>query len=451
MKKLLSIFIGIFIFLFCNTAAYAESINKVISNSGVNKSAISVSIKDANTGKTVFSLNPNQPMPPASTLKLLTLAASVDTLGADYEFKTQLYKNTNNELFLKLGADPFLKSSSLSELIKAAKSKKILSPKAIYIDDYIFDSNEWGEGWQWDDDLNKLMPKFSSYNIDGNLLGVLVSPTTKGAPANISTLKFYPTMFINLVTTDETTSVSLSRKNHISPDSITAEGTVSQAEIIPIPVNHPKRYFILRLEETIRNEKFDYYANFPQKKLPASNVYLIAEIKHPIKYAIIEILKESNNLVAETVFKLAGAKYVNNTGSLNNSLKMLEAYCKKESLNLENIKVVDGSGVSKNNLMTTGFMAEFLAKQAKKPKFEIIKTLLPTPGEGTLENRMLYFKDNLRAKTGTLSDVSAIAGYLTSRNGKTYAFDIMINDPKLKPSDKKQLEEYILRSVYTNY
>ena len=156
MKKLLSIFIGIFIFLFCNTAAYAESINKVISNSGVNKSAISVSIKDTNTGKTVFSLNPNQPMPPASTLKLLTLAASVDTLGADYEFKTQLYKNTNNELFLKLGEDPFLKSSSLSELIKAAKSKKILSPKAIYIDDYIFDSNEWGEGWQWDDDLNYL-------------------------------------------------------------------------------------------------------------------------------------------------------------------------------------------------------------------------------------------------------------------------------------------------------
>ena len=64
---------------------------------------------------------------------------------------------------------------------------------------------------------------------------------------------------------------------------------------------------------------------------------------------------------------------------------------------------------------------------------------------------MLYFKDNLRAKTGTLADVSAIAGYITSRSGKTYAFDIMINDPKSKITDKKSLEEYILRDIYTSY
>ena len=64
---------------------------------------------------------------------------------------------------------------------------------------------------------------------------------------------------------------------------------------------------------------------------------------------------------------------------------------------------------------------------------------------------MLYFKDNLRAKTGTLSDVSAIAGYITARSGKKYAFDIMINDPKSNSQEKKSLEEYILRDIYSNY
>ena len=64
---------------------------------------------------------------------------------------------------------------------------------------------------------------------------------------------------------------------------------------------------------------------------------------------------------------------------------------------------------------------------------------------------MLYFKDNLRAKTGTLADTSAIAGYITSRKGKLYAFDIMINDAKTSPADKKNIEEQILRSVYANY
>lgn len=451
MKKGLNLLLALLMIVCVQLKTNAESINKVIAKSGINKGAVSVSVKDINTGKTVFETNSKQPMMPASTLKTVTLAASLDTLGPDYEFKTRLYKNTNNELFLQLGADPFLRSKSLRDMIAKAKEKKIVSPKNIYIDDYIFDNNEWGEGWQWDDDLNSLMPKFSSYNLDGNLLGIVIAPTNTGAPANIFTSKFYPTTFMNLVTTGKENNIVLSRKNYISPDIITAEGTVAKQTVIPIPVNHPKRYFILRLEEAIRAEKFDYYGYFTQKKLPSQNIYLVDEIKTPIKYAIPAILKNSNNFVAETVFKTAGAKFVNNTGSQENSIKMFNAYCKKQGLNTDDIKIVDGSGVSKNNIMTADFMTDFLVNISKKPGFEIFENFLPTAGEGTLQNRMLYFKNNIHAKTGTLADVSAIAGYITTQSGKKYAFDIMINDPKIKNCDKKALEEYILRAVYSGY
>ena len=115
------------------------------------------------------------------------------------------------------------------------------------------------------------------------------------------------------------------------------------------------------------------------------------------------------------------------------------------------IKIVDGSGVSKNNLMTSDFMTDFLVAESKTEDSELFKTSMASPGEGTLENRMLYFKDNLKAKTGTLTDVSAIAGYLKTRSGKDVAFDIMINDPKSKAADKKMLEEYILRAIYITY
>ena len=453
MKKILSVLL---LLLFLTVSAQAKpakgGISSVVKSSGVNQSRLYVSIKDAESGKIVYSKNDSKHVNPASVHKLLTVIPIVETLGEDYEFTTELYSRADDSFILKLGADPFLRSKSLRALIASAKKKNVISPKAIYIDDYIFDKNEWGEGWQWDDDLNPLMPKFSSYNIDGNLLGIVITPTSTGAPANITTNIFYPTTFINLVTTSkEKNKISFSRNNHISPDILTVEGTVSEQAVEVIPVNNPKRYFILRLEQAIRDEKFDYYGNFAQKKLPQQNIYLIDEIKTPIKHAIVPILKDSNNFVAETVFKAAGAKFVNNTGSLNNSLKMFNEYCKKEGLNNENIKIVDGSGVSKNNFITAGFMTEFLVNQSEKPNFEIVKTLLPTAGEGTLKNRMLYFKDNLRAKTGTLSDISAIAGYITSRNGKTYAFDIMISDPKAKNSDKKILEEYILRAIYTNY
>ena len=93
-------------------------------------------------------------------------------------------------------------------------------------------------------------------------------------------------------------------------------------------------------------------------------------------------------------------------------------------------------------------MSDFLVKTADDNDFI---NSMPTAGEGTLANRMLYFKDNLRAKTGTLSDTSAIAGYITARSGKIYAFDIMINDPGSKSSEKKSLEEYIIRDIYMNY
>lgn len=239
---------------------------------------------------------------------------------------------------------------------------------------------------------------------------------------------------MNLVETGDHNEISVSRNNNISPDIINLKGLVTRQTTIKIPVNNPKRYFKLRAEDAIRSTKLGYYGKFTQKKLPAQNVYLVGETVHKISEAVPAILKNSNNLVAESVFKAAGAKYVNNTGSLNNSLNMLNNYFEKMSINQSNIKIVDGSGVSKNNIITAEFMCDFLVKIADNKDFI---NSMPTAGEGTLSTRMLYFKNNLRAKTGTLSDVSAIAGYITTRNGKTYAFDIMINDAKSHNSEKK--------------
>ena len=75
--------------------------------------------------------------------------------------------------------------------MKKAREKNI-EPKTFYIDNSIFDNVEWGEGWQWDDALNPLMPKFSAFNINGNMTTLVVKPTHIGAVANVSTKPFYP-------------------------------------------------------------------------------------------------------------------------------------------------------------------------------------------------------------------------------------------------------------------
>lgn len=446
MKKILSILI---ISAFTITCANAASINKAISDSGVNKGGVAVSVKEVTTGNVLYELNSDKPVCPASTLKAITIAASLNELGEDYNFKTGLYKTNNNELILKLGADPFLKSGDLRKLLKSAKEKNIVSPKAIYIDDSVLDNIEWGEGWQWDDDLNPLMPKFSSYNLDKNLLKVTVAPTVKGAPAEIKLDVFYPTTFMNLVTTGSENNIKISRNNNIAPDVLTIEGTIAKQIQKEIPINHLKRYFRLRLEDAIRSEKLDYYGAITNKKLPESNIYLVDEISTPIDDAVEEIMKNSSNMIAETLFKLAGGHYSKTSGSAEKAVEMFLNYCKKIGVDTKNIRIVDGSGVSKNNLVTADFMTSFLIAQYNIDNN--YKNIFASAGEGTLKNRMLYFGDKLKAKTGTHCDVSSITGYIITLSGKLIAFDIMINDTKLNTSEKKMLEEYILRAIQTSY
>lgn len=427
--------------------AFINPISSAIKKSEISNSAlISVSFKELSTNKPSFEYNEKTPMTPASVQKLVTLLPVLDTLGKDYEFKTQLYKK-NNDLFIKLGADPYLTHQDLKSLIRTLGDNKISTAKSFYIDDSVLDCNEWGEGWQWDDDLNPLMPKFSAYNMDRNLITLTISPSVKGAPADISTNVFYPTAFINNVLTGEKNSVKLERKNYISPDVINADGTVASDFVVAIPVNYPRRYFILRLEELLRGQKFSYYGDFNRQKVP-TGAALISENKHSLAAAQDDILKKSNNMTAETVFKLAGGKFSKQAGSTEAAVEMLKAYYSKQGINTDNITIVDGSGVSKNNVVTADFMTDVLVGASKKDFFKDFKSHMATPGEGTLTDRMLYFKDNLRAKTGTLSSISAIAGYLTVKSGKTYAFCIMTKDSKSSDSDRKSFEESLLRKAF---
>ncbi|HNW25635.1 MAG TPA: D-alanyl-D-alanine carboxypeptidase/D-alanyl-D-alanine-endopeptidase [Candidatus Gastranaerophilaceae bacterium] len=447
--KLISTFIALFVFAQISIAKpLINPIFSAIWESDLSRRAlIGVSIKEVSNGKTAYEMNAKMPMSPASIQKVITLLSSIDTLKENYEFKTELYRAQDGSIYLKLGADPYLTTRDLRELISMLPQKQDLN-KPFYIDDSVMDSQEWGEGWQWDDDLNPLMPKFGAYNLDKNLLKINFCPgSQQGAPAEISTEVFYPTAFSNNVTTGSSTEIKLDRKNYISPDVINAQGTISGDYSIEIPINHPRRYFVLRLEEVLRKQKVGYYGEFERMKLPKDAV-LLGKISHPISQAQSDILKQSNNMAAETVFKLAGGKYINNAGSAEAGVEMLNNYYKKLGINTDSIKIVDGSGVSKNNLITADFMTNVLVKIAKEPSYNDFINSLAKSGEGTLTDRMLYFKDNLKAKTGTLSNISAITGYLTAKSGKTYAFCIMVNDPKSTNFDKKTFEEYVLRKIY---
>ena len=446
MKRIVILFLTLFMsVLSIQAKSVKHDFSSVIKESGVDRESVTVSIKEADSGKVVYSLNDMILFHPASVQKIITMPIAADILGNDYKFSTKLYKRGSEKYVVELGADPFLTSGDL----KALTSKVETGVNHIYIDDSILDKKTWGEGWQWDDDLNIMMPKFGSYNLDKNLVKVTIMPSQDGRNAKVVNSSKYPFVFLSSVMTGSTTEIKVSRDNSISANTINFSGTVSRPTSIYIPINNLQRYFYIKLNQSLENNKIYLAENFTIDTVRPNDLK-VTEINHDLSSALDEIIKNSNNLMAETVFKLSGGKYINSDGNSKHpgtdtdGIKAFDDYCKKNNLDNSRIRIVDGSGVSKNNLLSADFITEFLVLNRKNP----IMGRLPQPGEGTLTHRMLPLKDNLKAKTGTLSDISSIAGYLTSKSGKKYVFCIMINDMKLSPSDKKMLEDYIIREAY---
>ena len=442
MKKIIAILL-----IFLATLAVEAKNNKmpktdftsVINESGVEKNSVAISIRDLNSGKPVYELNEKILMHPASVQKVLTLPPAIEVLGDNYNFTTTIYERENDSFIIKLGADPYLTTSDLKKLVKNITP----NTKKVFIDDSILEKKDWGEGWQWDDDMNTLMPRFNSYNLDGNIIKITIMPTQNGKTAMIINPSKYPIAFFNNIKTGDKNEIKVTRDNSISTNALTLEGTVNKPIIVGIPSNNLKRYFDIQLTNSLSDRNIYLKQNFIGDKIN-SNDKKIEEISHPISLAIDDILKNSNNLAAETVAKLAGGKAFNDKGTDAYAIKLFNNYCLKNNFDNSRLRLADASGVSKNNLVTADFVSNYLVFNKDNAALKH----LPHPGEGTLTHRMLPIKENLHAKTGTLQDVSSIAGYLTTKKGNKYSFCIIINDPASTGSDMKTLEDYLIREAY---
>ena len=417
-----------------------KDFNFIINESNISPNSVAISVKNLETGKVVYQKNEKILIHPASMQKILTIVPIVETLGEDYNFKTQLYSRGKDGYLIKLGADPYLTSDNLGSLIKKINAEKI---KQVYIDSSVIEPKDWGEGWQWDDDLNSYMPRFNSYNLDGNLVKITIMPTEMNKSAFVINPQKSQMVFLNNVITGSNNNINISRDNIISANTIKLDGEVNTPETLFIPNNNLKLYFYKKLRDELEDNKIylkTSYINTKQTK----NDKFETELSHSISQAIDDVLLNSNNMVIETMGKLAGGKYYNKQGTDVDAVKLFNEFYQKQGLDSSRIRLVDSSGVSKNNLVDADFVSEFLVKNKENKVLE----KMSIPSTGTLAYRMIPLKDNLKAKTGTLSDISTIAGFLTSKSGNKYAFCIMINDPKSTSSEKKVLEDYIIRDMY---
>ena len=441
MKKLLALILFLFMLnLSVDAKSLRKDFNTLIKESHISGDSVAISVKNAETGKVIYSNNDHVLMHPASVQKILTIIPVTETLGDDYTFKTELYKRGDSEYLIKLGADPYLTNSDLDSITSKINTEKI---KKINVDGSIIENKDWGEGWQWDDDLNKSMPRFNSYNLDGNLTKITVMPTDPNKPAFIINPQKSPLIIQNSVITGDKNEITISRDNVTSARTVKIDGTVKTPVTYFIPNNNLKLYFNKKLTDSLEDRKIYLKAPITDAGKTVSDV-LVYTVEHPVSRAVNDVLYNSSNMVAESMSKLAAGKYYNKQGTDSDAVRLFNEYCQKHGIDTTRIRVVDASGVSKNNLIYADFVTEFLLKH----KDNKIVDKMAFPGVGTLSTRMLPLKDNLKAKTGTLSDISSIAGYLTAKSGRKYVFCIMINEPLTGDSTKKNLENYLIREMY---
>ncbi len=434
-----------------------------INSSCFNNASVSFYAYNLNDNKKIYSYNENLSLVPASVLKIVTTATALQVLKPFYRFKTKLqYTGTidssgvlNGNLIIKGGGDPSLGSERfkktyynpffMEQWIDTLKKIGIKTINGnLIIDDRIFDNNI-PTTWVWGDIGNYYgAGAFGISFFDNTYKLILDSPDT--AKGHVKIKQIIPEIDSMQIKNYLLSSKRNKDLAYIFGDPLTnlrlVQGTIPLKRdsfivkgSIPNPPKFLGEYFkkylikdsieITGKVELIDNKNYKFKTDTLQK----TNLYIT---KSPYLSNIINITNTySVNLYAQHIFKAISLKQEQQATNIT-AASYVENFWKQKGINTKGMELYDGCGLSLYNVITAKQLAGILIYMNKKSKYyKYFYKSLPIAGKsGTLSRtfRNKYLKNNLRAKSGTITKVKNYAGYFKTSNGKTIAFVIMINN-----------------------
>lgn len=445
MKRLYYIFI---LFCFICLSANAGSISSFINDTDFeHDSTVSIYVKNNQNNEVVYSRNKNKLLNPASVLKLLTFGASYKVLGSDYEFETVVYKDAKNNLYIKLGGDPLLAYLNLEKLMFDAKQNiDVLKINGIYIDDTIFDKTPYPDSWM-QEDAWPYQRAITQYIIDKNYTEIAIKRSSLATKVDIIQNSEYKLPVINELTLGQKQDYKISREYGENSPIVTFRGTINNDEIKKIPVLNPQVNFVVKLNKALKKNGYLYDRKIQFAKTPSA-VTRIASFSHNINEVSKGILLGSDNFASEVVSKVAASKYIGNTRPATNEDMINMFYDVYKDVITDDIIISDSCGVSRKNLLSAEFIVNALNYINSTTD---IQSVMMMPNQGTLANRLLFLKDNLKAKTGTLSNMSSIAGILNSQKSNNLTFVIIVQNSAKRNAILKNFEDNIIGLIYKKY
>lgn len=428
--------------------AKIEQAYQTLVNDAQTKYAItSLCVLDAQSGKVVFAKNENIGLATASTLKTITAATAFSILGKDFKYQTTLAYSgkidsegtLEGDIIIVGSGDPTLGSwryeqtkenvvlNSWVNAIKAAGIKKITG--SVIGDDSLFGTQTMPEGWIWQDMGNYYGAGSSSLSWRENQFDVKLKPGGSAGSA-VAVQKFVPAMPYIKVVNELKTGSSGSGDNaygFLPPygDLAYLRGTwgmgISKSGI-SMALPDPAFDAAFRLQDTLsrinipvgKEATTTRKLSLVNQNIPTATQKLATTSSPDLSEIVYWFNKKSVNLYGEQLLKTIAWK-TGKTPSTKSGAATVINYWEGKGIDKNALNILDGSGLSPGTRVTTSAMASILFLAQKENWFSSFYNSLP-------EN------NGMKLKSGTISDVSAYAGYYTASNGQKYIAVININN-----------------------
>lgn len=423
-----------------------KAFNNLLADEQTRHAITSLCVLNANTGKTLFAKNEQIGLATASTLKTITAATAFSILGKDFQYQTTLgYSGTitsdgtlKGSLIILGNGDPTLGSARYQNkenvvlnqwitAIKAAGIKKIEG--SIIGDDRIFGTQTTPEGWVWQDIGNYYGAGTSGLAWRENQFDIHLRPGSSTAD-EVKVIKTVPEMSYIQIANELKTGVSGSGDRSyafLPPYSNIAYlrgswGMGIGKSGISVAVPDPAYDCAYRLQDTLKRLGISVSGQPTTARLMELNRQVVPLISQKINTItsptlsnmVYWFLKKSVNLYGETLLKTIAIK----TGKLATTTSGAEteiSFWTNKGIDQSSLNIIDGSGLSPGNRVTTSAMANILYQIQKENWFADFYKGLPE-------------YNGMKIKSGTINDVSAFAGYHTDQAGNKYVIVININN-----------------------
>ena len=433
----------------------STQINQAINQFGENVN-IGVLVEDLETSQVLYQLNADRYFAPASNQKLLTAWAALNVLGPTFRYQTDVYYQNKNIYFTFTG-DPTLTLDELNQLITGLAEKGIHHISGdIVIDDTALDNKSMMPGAAWDDGQYCYGAPVGALILDHNCVTAeLKADTTLGKPAHLE-VKHLPQFigFVNDAITGDPAEARCKLQIHFKDNHYIVSGCIKTTDpvaVLSMSIVDPRQNIESALRYLLKKNNITFSGKWHYQK-NTLNTKPIASVSSPAMRDLIALmLKPSDNLIANAIFKTIGAARAKQPGSWDNgALALHDFFQNTMQMDLPLSALTDGAGASRYIYHQPLTMIALLKQAYHSPYAEMYIHALPVAGvDGTLKNRMKEagLAHWVFAKTGSMTGVSTLSGFVMQPHQHPLVFSIAINGFVDANSKYEALEDALCKAM----